>query len=130
MNTDALEDVFQEFADSADGSQERAGDLGIAVPLRYRVENLPSLGVSRGVFLSAALGVPVDLLEVRPEQLRQEFLPVAEIGPAVAPEQQAPGLPGRLRRAIDMECLRPCGPKTSANSGCCWSSLGLYIWDK
>ena len=41
MNTDAREDLCQVFADSADGSDECAGDLGIAVPLRHQVENLP-----------------------------------------------------------------------------------------
>jgi hypothetical protein len=43
------------FADSADGTNECAGDLGIAVPRRQQVENRHSLGVSRGALYGRRL---------------------------------------------------------------------------
>ena len=55
-------------ADSAEGSNERAGDLGIAVPLRHQVENPPFPRRRPGRPLWAALASPVGLLEVRPER--------------------------------------------------------------
>src|SRR4029077_1856289 len=77
-------DVLQVGAYGAFGQAEAAGDLGVSVPGRNQLQQVPVPRGEPGDGMAAAFGVQVGLVQVRAQQREQRAVTLGEVraGPA------------------------------------------------
>ena len=98
--------VFQVGAHCSVGNAEPAGDLGVGVPGGQQAQHVPLPGGEPGDGAAAALVIQICLVQVRAHQREQRPVPVGEVRPGPAEEEQ---------RTADCVLQQPMEPVGMAN---------------
>jgi hypothetical protein len=69
------------------GDEQDPGDVGVAVAVRHQLENLLFPRAEVRDAAAAAFGVEVDLVQVRPQQSKDEQVTLAEVGSRLSIEK-------------------------------------------
>lgn len=90
---ETFEDVLKMLAHGAFGQAKLPADVGITAPGRDEPEQFPLPRSQLGRSGPASLRIPVDIVQVRPEQSQQHPVALAEV--SALPAQEKPERPSR-----------------------------------